>query len=112
MGVVELVLLAHTAILVVASLFMLYPVVAFAWNVAYTREMQLLSLAFLLLAGGYVAGVVVESAAASNALDLASAVLTFWAMWRLATRVPDVGDTDASFDSTAPEVEDGFRGGT
>lgn len=111
MSIANLVLTIHTGILVVASLLMLYPVVAYAWNVAYTRELQLLAGAFVLLAGGYVAGMVVRSDVASNALDLAASLAAFWAMWRLATRFVEPEAADVSIESMGQESEGGFRGG-
>lgn len=111
MSIVTVILLVHTAVLVVASLLLLYPVISYAWNVAYTREIQLLAVSFVLLAGGYVAGMVFRSDVASNALDLVSALVAFWAMWRLATRFVQPEDAEVSFESMDMESEGGFRGG-
>lgn len=111
MSLVTLILLAHTAILVVASLLLAYPVVSYSWNVAYTREIQLLSISFVLLAGGYVAGMIFQLDVASNGFDLASALIAFWAMWRLATRFVAPEEADVVIESMGQESEGGFRGG-
>lgn len=111
MSIVTLVLLSHTVILVVASLLLLYPVISYAWNVAYTREIQLLAISFVLLAGGYVAGILFRSDLASNAFDLFSAIAAFWAMWRLATRFVQPEASDVSLESMGNDSDGGFRGG-
>lgn len=122
MGVAGLVLTAHTVLLVVASVLLLYPVVSYAWNVAYTEEVLLLSASFLLLASAYVTGFLVESPVASSALDLASSLAAFWAMWRLAGRfvTPDEGDvtffggestSNGGFGGSIPGRPDGSDGG-
>lgn len=110
MDVTNAVFLIHTAVLVVASLLLLYPVVAYAWNVAYTTELLLLMAAFLSLAGGYVGSMLFASAAPSNALDLVAASFAFAAVWRLATQVAHTGDDDAVVESTTERIEGGFRG--
>jgi len=104
------VFLAHTVVLVVASLLLLYPVVAYAWNVAYTTELLLLMTAFLFLAGGYVGSLLMASGAVSNAFDLTAASAAFVAVWRLATQVTHTGSEDVGFESTPERVEGGFRG--
>lgn len=113
MGVASVLFTIQTAVLVAASLLMLYPVLAYAHNVAYTRELQLLSASFVLLACAYVGGVTLESPLVSNVFDLLSALTAFLAMWRLAARFTATdsdGDTVA-FEATRESVEGGFRGG-
>lgn len=109
MGVATLLLTAHTAILVVASLLLLYPVVSYAWNVAYTEELLLLAASFVFLAVAYVTGFVLELSLVSSAFDLGSAVCAFTAMWRLGTRFVD-REEEVTIEETG-SVDGGFRGG-
>lgn len=109
MGIASMLLTVHTVILVVASLLFLYPVVSYAWNVAYTEAILLLAASFVLLAAGYVTGFVLEWSVVSSTFDLASALCAFVAMWRLGTRIGEP-DADVSIDETT-QVEGGFRGG-
>lgn len=109
MSVATILLTAQTATLVVASLLFLYPVVYYAWNVAYTEEVLLLAVSFVLLAGSYVTSFGLGLDVISSSLDLLSAVCAFVAMWRLGTRfVGDEGDLTIGESS---EVDGGFGGG-
>lgn len=109
MSVASILLTAQTATLVVASLLLLYPVIYYAWNVAYTEEVILLAASFVLLAASYVASFGFGLSLVSSTLDLLSAVCAFVAMWRLGTRF--VGDeTDLSI-SESSQVDGGFGGG-
>lgn len=109
MGAATLLLTVHTAILVVASLLLLYPVVSYAWNVAYTEELLLLAASFVFLAGAYVASFVLEMSLVSSIFDLVSAVCALTAMWRLGARFVDT-EEEVTIEETGP-VDGGFRGG-
>lgn len=78
------VLIAQTTTLVIASLLLLYPVVAYARNVAYTRGLVLLSGAFLVLTSTYVVSFVFHADTVSAALDLLAALLAAGGVWQFA----------------------------
>lgn len=109
MSVASILLTAQTATLVVASLLLLYPVVYYAWNVAYTEEILLLAASFVLLAAAYVTSFVLDWSLTSSTLDLLSALCAFAAMWRISTRF--VGDDGDFTISESSQVEGGFGDG-
>lgn len=108
MSIATVLLTVHTVILVLGSMLLLYPVVAFAWNVAYTEEILLLAASFVLLAGAYVTGFVFEITIASSTLDLASATASFWAMWRLANRFMAAENDSLGLQTAGGPVQGGF----
>lgn len=108
MGIATLLLIVQTIILLVASLLLLYPVIAYAWNVAYTVEILFLAASFIMIAGAYVTGIVVELPVISGVLDLGSATASFWAMWRLADRFIDAETDTVSMEVSESGVEGGF----
>lgn len=109
MSVATVLLSAQTAILAVSSLLLLYPVLRYAWNVAYTTELLLLSGAFIALAASYVASFGFGAQTVSNALDLLAATATFVAMWRLAAGLAGRERGGLTI-QTSTEVEGGFGG--
>ena len=103
-----IVLIAQTTTLVIASLLLLYPVVAYARNVAYTRGLVLLAGAFLVLMSTYVAAFVFHMDTVSAALDLLAAVLAAGGVWQFAR--PFVRLDDGSVETTAiDEATGGFE---
>lgn len=111
MGLATVLLTAHTVILVVGSLLLLYPVVSYAWNVAYKTEILLLSASFLALAAAYATGFFLEFEIVSSVFDLVSALCAFLAMWRLANRFTEPDEDDELAIGDVEHVEGGFRGG-
>lgn len=96
---VPFVLIAQTTALVIVSLLLVYPVVAYAQNVAYTRGLLLLSAAFFVLMTTYVASFVFHMALLSAVLDLTAAVLAALGTWTFAR--PFVRTDDREMETTA-----------
>lgn len=84
MSAVSFVLIAQTTALVIVSLLLAYPVVAYARNVAHTRGLLLLSGSFLTLTVTYVASFVYQMHAVSAAFDLLSALFAGAGSWEFA----------------------------
>lgn len=102
------VLIAQTTTLVAASLLLVYPVVAYGQNVAYTRGLLLLAGAFLVLMTTYVASFVFHLSLVSAALDLTAALLAAVGVWEFAR--PFVRTSDRGFETpTADEATGGFE---
>ncbi|NHN58763.1 MULTISPECIES: hypothetical protein [Halorussus] len=112
-GLLSFVFIAQTATLVAASLLLVYPVVAYARNVAYTRGLLLLASAFFLVTGAYTAGFLFESSLVSEALDLVAALLAAAGTWHFArpyvrfddagVEAPTVGDPTGGFESAGDD---------
>lgn len=108
MGFNTFVLIAQTTTLVVASLLLVYPVVAYRRNVAHTRGLLLLAGAFLVLMATYVASFVFDMSLASAALDLIAALLAAAGVWEFAR--PFVRISDRDFETpTTDETSGGFE---
>lgn len=88
------VLIAQTTTLIVASLLLVYPVVAYGQNVAYTRGLLLLAGAFLVLMMTYVASFVFHLNLVSATLDLTAALLTAVGVWEFARPFVRFGDSE------------------
>ena len=102
------VLIAQTTTLVTASLLLLYPVVAYGQNVAYTRGLLLLSGAFLVLMTTYVVSFVFHMSFVSATLDLTAALLAAVGVWEFAR--PFVRISDRDFETpTTDETSGGFE---
>lgn len=107
------VLIAQTTLLVIVSFLLVYPVVAYAQNVAYTRGLVLLAGAFTTLMLTYVASFVLHAEVLSAALDLTAAVLAALGTWRFArpfvrldggdVETPAVGDPKGGFESAGDD---------
>lgn len=78
------VFIAQTMALVITSVLLAYPIVAYAQNVAHTRGLLLLSGAFLVLMFTYVTSFVFQSPVVSSVLDLISATLAALGIWQFA----------------------------
>lgn len=81
---VSFVFIAQTTMLVITSLLLVYPVVAYARNVAYTRGLLALAGAFLVVTASYVASVPLGLSLVSAALDLVAALLAATGVWQFA----------------------------
>lgn len=106
--------LVQTATLVVASVLLAYPVVAYARNVAYTRGLVLLSTAFVVVTATYVAAFSFHAPVVSAALDLLAASLAALGTWEFARPFVRTGDemevADPETESTATrEASGGFE---
>ena len=110
---VSFVLIAQTTLLVVVSFLLVYPVVAYAQNVAHTRGMLLLSGAFMVLMLTYVASFVFHADLVSGVLDLTAALLAAVGTWQFArpfvrldggdVETPTVGDAKGGFESAGDD---------
>ncbi|USZ68368.1 hypothetical protein NGM10_01185 [Halorussus salilacus] len=108
MDLVTFAFIAQTATLVIASALLVYPVVAYAHNVAHTRGLLFLSGALLAITVSYVAGIVLELSVASAAFDLASALLAAAGIWQFAR--PFVRFEDPELDTeTVERASGGFE---
>ncbi|WP_435178327.1 hypothetical protein [Halorussus sp. AFM4] len=102
------VFVAQTATLVVTSLLLAYPVVAYARNVAYTRGLLLLASAFFVVTAAYTAAVLFHNSLVSEALDLAAALLAAAGTWQFAR--PYVRLDDEGVETpTVPDPTGGFE---
>lgn len=104
---VSFVFVAQTTSLVITSLLVIYPVVAYARNVAHTRGLVLLAAAFLTLTVSYVAWILLGMPVVSSALDLVAALLGAAGIWQFARPFVHFGGDDVeNFDGedvgTAP----------
>lgn len=110
---VSFVFIAQTTIMVIASVLLVYPVVAYAHNVAHTRGLLLLAVAFLTLTVSYVAAIPFDMTLVSALLDLTAALLAAAGIWRFArpfVRLDDdnvetaaVGDVTGGFESAGDD---------
>ena len=98
---VSFLFVAQTATLVVTSLLLVYPVVAYARNVAYTRGLALLSAALFVLTATYVATFFYDLPVVSSLLDLLGATLVALGTWEFARPFVRTGD---DVDPTAGNV--------
>lgn len=105
---VALVFIAQTTAYVVASLLLVYPVVAYAQNVAHTRGLLFLAGSFLILTVSYVVWVVFEMVLLSSVLDFASAVLAAMGVWQFARPFVRFGDEELET-PTVRESSGGFE---
>lgn len=99
---------AQTTALVIASLLILYPVIAYAHNVAHTRGLLLLSAGFLTLTVSYIVSVVFDMGVESAVLDLAAALLAAAGTWEFARPFVRFGDTEFEAPTT-DETSGGFE---
>ncbi|MFC7080556.1 hypothetical protein [Halorussus caseinilyticus] len=107
------VFIAQTTMLVITSALLVYPVVAYARNVAHTRGLLLLAGAFLTLTVSYVASVPFGMTLVSSALDLAAALLAAAGVWQFArpfvrldggdVETTGVADTAGGFESAGDD---------
>lgn len=105
--------IAQTMVLVIASVLLAYPIVAYAQNVAHTRGLLLLSGAFLVLMFTYVVSFVFHLPVVSGVLDLVSATLAALGIWQFArpfvrfeggeVETTTVGETSGGFESAGDD---------
>ena len=108
MNIDTFVLITQTTTLIAASLLLVYPVVAYGQNVAYTRGLLLLAGAFLVLMTTYVASFVFHLSLVSAALDLTAALLAAVGLWEFARPFVRFGDRDFEAPTTG-ETSGGFE---
>ena len=82
--IVAVTVIVQTALLVVVTALLAYPVVAYARNVAHPRGLLLLAGSFGTLTATYVATFVFDMTVASAVLDLVSAILAALGTWEFA----------------------------
>lgn len=76
--------LAETTAMVIASLLLVYPVVAYARNVAYTRGLLLLAASFLIVTASYIVWGVLQMSLLSTVLDLVASIAAAAGVWQFA----------------------------
>ena len=102
------VFVAQTTMLVITSALIVYPVVAYARNVAHTRGLLLLAGAFLVLTTSYVAAIPFDMTLVSSVLDLSAALFAAVGIWQFAR--PFVRLDGGSVETTASaESSGGFE---
>ena len=102
------VFIAQTTMLVITSVLIAYPVVAYARNVAHTRGLLLLAGAFLAVTASYVAAIPLGLTVVSAVLDLAASLLAAVGLWQFAR--PFVRIDAGSVETTAAsEATGGFE---
>jgi hypothetical protein len=106
---VSFVFIAQTTILVITSALLVYPLVAYARNVAHTRGLLLLSGAFLVLMTTYVASFVFHAGVVSSVLDLTSATLTALGLWEFARPFVRFDGSEVETTATVTETSGGFE---
>ncbi|WP_135805607.1 hypothetical protein [Halorussus marinus] len=104
---------AQTAVLVIASLLLAYPLVAYGRYVAHTGGLALLTAALVATTASHVAFSVFEFGVVSAALDLAGALSLAAATWTFArpfVRFDDAGrvaDVSDDLGASAPDEPTG-----
>lgn len=111
--IVPFVLIVQTILLVVVSFLLVYPVVAYAQNVAHTRGLLLLAGSFMVLTLTYVASFVFHMDLVSSVLDLIAALLAAFGTWQFArpfvrldggdVETPTVGEPKGGFESAGDD---------
>lgn len=107
-NLVSFLFLAQTTTLIITSLLLAYPVVAYSRNVAYTRGLLLLSTSFFLLTTTYVLSFIFDYPIISSVLDLIATVLAAFGTWQFARPFVDIGDGNVQM-STTNEATGGFE---
>lgn len=82
--VTTFVMIAQTSVLIIVSLLIVYPVVAYSRNVAHTRGLLLLAGSFMVLTFTYVASYFFHMDTTSAVLDLTAAILAALGSWQFA----------------------------
>lgn len=110
---VSFVFIAQTTMLVITSCLLVYPVVVYARNVAYSRGLLLLAGAFFVVTATYVANYWLGRPFVSGLLDLLAAVLAAAGAWQFArpfvrvdgdeVETPTVGDATGGFESAGDD---------
>ena len=105
---VSFVFIAQTTMMVITSVLLAYPVVAYARNVAHTRGLLLLAGAFLALTVSYVAAIPLGLSLVSAVLDLVSALRAARGIWQFARPFVrfDAGDVETT---TVSDSTGGFE---
>lgn len=80
-AVPQYILLAQAAVLLVTSVLLIYPVVAYARNVAYTEGFVFLALSFFSVTAVGVLDFVLDTTTAANLVRLVGAVLALIGVW-------------------------------
>lgn len=107
MNAFELLYFAQTALLLLGSALLLYPVLAYARNVAYTEGVLALSLSLFLLTGSYVLGALGTALWIRNGVSLVSAIVATVGVWFFARSFVDL-ETDRSRTDDVPDTTGGF----
>lgn len=105
---VSFVMIAQTTALIFVSLLLVYPLVAYARNVAHTRGLALLAGAFLALTSTYAVTFLYQLSTVSAILDLFAALLAAGGVWEFAR--PFVGSDEREIEAlTVEESSGGFE---
>lgn len=93
-AVIEILALVMSAIMVITSLIIIYPLVAYARNVAYTEGFVSLALAFFTITGVIITDIHFDMNALADVLRLAAGSLAFLGTWYFARDFIEVGSVD------------------
>ena len=99
--VASFIFLAETTAMVIASLLLVYPIVAYARNVAYTRGLLLLAVSFLTITVSYIVHIIYQMGLLSAALDLIAAVVAAAGVWQFARPFVRFGDETIETQTTS-----------
>ncbi|WP_166035596.1 hypothetical protein [Halorussus pelagicus] len=105
---VSFVFIAQTSMLVITTVLLVYPTVAYARNVAHTRGLLLLAAAFLSLTFSYVASIPLELSLVSAVFDFSASVFTAAGIWQFARPFVRMDDRDVET-TTADDASGGFE---
>lgn len=105
------VLVTNTALLVLTSVLLLYPVIAYTRNVVYTEGFVLLAFAFLVLTFVNIADNVFEWTTTANAARVLAAASGAAGVWYLAREFISIGSSGGGWGSFSqdPPDEEGDR---
>lgn len=99
------VLITHTALLVLTSVLLLYPVLAYTRNVVYTEGFVLLALAFLILTFVNITDIVFGWVTVANAARVLAAASGTAGVWYLAREFISTGSGTAEWGSLPNEMD-------
>lgn len=105
---VSFLFVAQTTTLIITSLLLAYPVLAYSRNVAYTYGLVLLSAAFVVFTATYVLSFIFDYPVLSSVLDLVTAVLAALGTWQFARPFIDTGGGDVQT-TTSDQATGGFE---
>jgi hypothetical protein len=108
-NIYEMVLLVQAALLLLTSGLLVYPVVAYARNVAYTEGIVFLALAFFATTVVGVLDFVLDATTAANVARVLGGVFAFAGVWFFARDFVRIGGSSDRFGDFGEHV-DAFRG--
>lgn len=107
--VASFVFIAQTTLMVITSLLLVYPVVAYGQNVAHTRGLLLLAGAFLVVTTSYVASFLFHADLVSAGLDLVASILAAFGTWQFARPFVRFDGGDVETTTAVGDATGGFE---